>query len=67
LNIAENELSSLSRQCLGRRRIGSVPTLTDEIGAWSYDVNASQRGVDWQMKIDDARNKLKSLYPKIKL
>ena len=35
--------------------------------AWSTDVNATQRGVDWQMKIDDARTKLKSVYPKIKL
>jgi hypothetical protein len=30
-------------------------------------VNRTQRGVDWQMKIDDARAKLKSVYPKIKL
>ena len=31
------------------------------------DVNATQRGVDWQMKIDEARTKLKSVYPTIKL
>ena len=35
------------------------------IDAWSTDVNETQRGVDWQMKIDDARLKLKSVYPKI--
>ena len=34
---------------------------------WSSDVNSTQRGVDWQMKIDDARGKLTSVYPKIKL
>jgi hypothetical protein len=33
----------------------------------SCDLNSIQRGVDWQMKIDDARCKLKSVYPKIKL
>jgi hypothetical protein len=32
-----------------------------------FDVNSAQRGVDWQMKIDDARCKLASVYPKIKL
>jgi hypothetical protein len=67
LNVAENELSSLTRQCIGGRRIGDLKTLRDQIGAWSNDVNASQRGVDWQMKLDDARCKLKSVYPKIKL
>lgn len=67
LNIAENELSSLTRQCIRGRRIGDLKTLQNEIGAWSNDVNTTQRGVDWQMKIDDARCKLKSVYPKIKL
>ena len=67
LNIAENELSSLTRQCTGGRRLGSLPTLQAEIAAWSQDVNQTQRGVDWQMKVQDARCKLKSVYPKIKL
>jgi hypothetical protein len=66
LNIAENELSSLTRQCIHGRRIGDLSTLQDEIAAWSADVNNTQRGVDWQMKTDDARCKLKSVYPKIK-
>lgn len=65
LNIAECELSALTRQCLRNRRIGDVITLNEEIGAWSEDVNSTQRGVNWQMKIDDARVKLKSLYPNI--
>jgi hypothetical protein len=67
LNIAENELSSLTRQCIGGQRLGDLTVLQDRIGAWSHDVNATQRGVDWQMKIDDARYKLKSVYPKIKM
>lgn len=65
LNIAENELSSLTRQCVSGRRFGILSELQSEIAAWSNDVNNTQRGVDWQMKISDARYKLKSLYPKI--
>jgi hypothetical protein len=67
LNIAENELSSVTRQCVSGRRFGDIETLRTETAAWSTDVNTTQRGVDWQMKIDDARCKLKSVYPKIKL
>jgi hypothetical protein len=67
LNIAENELSSLTRQCVSGRRFGDIETLRDETAAWSTDINSIQRGVDWQMKIDDARCKLTSVYPKIKL
>jgi hypothetical protein len=67
LNIAENELSSLTRQCVTGRRFGDSQTLRAETNAWSSDVNSTQRGVDWQMKIDDARCKLTSVYPKIKL
>ena len=65
LNIAENELSSMTRQCLRGRRIGDLETLHAEVSAWSTDVNGTQRGVDWQMKVDDARCKLKSVYPNI--
>ncbi len=67
LNIAENELSSLTRQCLHGRRMGDLKTLRQEISAWSNHINRAQRGVDWQMKISDARCKLKSVYPKIRL
>lgn len=66
LNIAENELSSLTRQCVSNRRFGDIETLQAETAAWSTDVNATQRGVDWQLKIEDARCKLTSVYPKIK-
>lgn len=65
LNIAENELSSMTRQCIASRRIGSSEELKRETTAWHEHVNKTQRGVDWQMKIDDARQKLKSVYPKI--
>ena len=67
LNITENEWSSLTRQCVSGRRIGDIETLQAEITAWSSDVNRIQRGVDWQMRIDDACCKLTSVYPKFKL
>lgn len=66
LNIAECELSALTRQCIHGRRIGELRVLQGEIEAWSQDVNSTQRGVNWQMKVDDARAKLKTVYPKIK-
>jgi hypothetical protein len=66
LNIAENELSALTRQGVTGRRFGDIETLGSETSAWSSDVNTTQRGVDWQMKVGDARVKLKSVYPKIK-
>jgi hypothetical protein len=66
LNIAECELSCLTSQCLAGRRLGELDVLQSEIQAWSEKTNAKQRGVDWQFQIDDARSKLKQLYPKIK-
>lgn len=67
LNIAENELSAMTRQCIDGRRFGDLETLRAKTTAWSNDINIRQRGVDWQMKIDDARFKLASVYPKIKV
>ena len=67
LNIAENELSCLTSQCVSGRRIGSEEELRRETTAWHNEINSTQHGVDWQMKIDDARVKLTSIYPKIKL
>lgn len=65
LNIAECELSAMTRQCVQGRRFGTLEELRSETLAWSTRTNASQRGVDWQMQIEDARIKLKSIYPKI--
>jgi len=66
LNVAECELSCLTSQCLRDRRIGALTDLQSEIAAWSNKTNAKQRGVDWQFRIENARVKLKRLYPKIK-
>ena len=66
LNVAECELSAMTRQCLSGRRIGELDELNDEIAAWAERTNEKQRGVDWQFQIDEARTKLARLYPKIK-
>ena len=66
LNIAECELSALTRQCLRGRRIGHLSDLQREIEAWATHTNDKQRTVDWHFELEDARTKLKRLYPKIK-
>src|SRR5271163_4530228 len=48
LNIAENELSAMTRQCLNKRRIGDIVTLQEEVQAWATATNDKQKGVDWQ-------------------
>ena len=63
LDMAEIELSSLARQCLGKRRIESLEDLNSELEKWHCDRNSRQKGVDWQFTTDDARIKLKHLYP----
>ena len=65
LNIAEIELSALSAECLGTRRIPTIEALNKELSAWEIKRNASQKGVDWHFTYDDARIKLKRLYPVI--
>jgi hypothetical protein len=65
LNIAENELSSMTRQCIGTRRMESIEMLRTETSAWADNSNEKQRGVDWQFTTEKARAKLKSLYPNI--
>ena len=64
LNMAEMELSILSRQCLGRRRFASAAELDAAIAAWQNDRNLRRCGTDWRFTTADARIKLKSLYPK---
>lgn len=62
LNIAEIELSILGRQCLDRR-IPTEAILKREIAAWMRRQNARAGVVDWQFRTEDARIKLKHLYP----
>jgi len=63
LNIAETELSSLSLQCLGNKRISAIAELNNILAAWEIDRNVRQKGVNWQFTAEDARIKLKRLYP----
>lgn len=62
LNIAEIELSALSRQCLDRR-LPDRPTLAREVAAWEQQRNATTAAVDWHFTSTDARIALKRLYP----
>ena len=62
LNIAEIELSVLTQQCLARR-IPDMNSLNKETVAWNQVRNEMQKGVDWQFTTEDARIKLKRLYP----
>ena len=62
LNVAEVELNVMTRQCLNRR-IDSLEILHDEVAAWQASRDRIQAKVNWQFTTDDARVKLKRLYP----
>ena len=62
LNIAEIELSALTRQCLDRR-IDDIDALNSELAAWQNAVNTAQRQVNWHFTTSDARTRLRHLYP----
>ena len=65
LNIAECELSAMTRQCFKNRRFSDIEVLRKNIQTRAKRTNKHQRGVDWQFTLSDARRKLKSIYPKI--
>jgi len=62
LNMAEIELSVLSRQCLDRR-VPAAETLIAEVQAWEARRNAAGGSIQWRFTTADARIKLKKLYP----
>lgn len=62
LNMAEIELSHLSRQCLDRR-IESQEILENETTAWMNERNSRKTTMNWRFSVEDARIKLKRLYP----
>ena len=64
LNMAEIEIGVLSRQCLSRY-IESKERIITEVGAWQRERNNAKATVDWQFTTEDARIKLKKLYPVI--
>ena len=64
LNMAEIEIGVLSRQCLSRY-IASKEQMISEVGVWQQQRNYTEATVDWQFTTEDARIKLKKLYPVI--
>lgn len=64
LNMAEIELNVLMGQCLNRR-IDNMATIRQEVKAWQQNRNNKKAKINWQFKTDDARVKLKRLYPTI--
>jgi hypothetical protein len=62
LNMAEIELSVLAEQCLDRR-LPDQATLAWEVGAWEQERNGRCSTIDWRFSTEDARIKLKHLYP----
>jgi len=64
LNMAEIELSVLSRQCLDRR-VPDFETLQDEVSAWQERRDATATKIEWRFSTEDARIKLKRLYPSL--
>ena len=64
LNMAEIELSVLARQCLDQR-IADRESLAGQVGAWEAERNAVESSIEWRFTSDEARIKLKHLYPEI--
>jgi hypothetical protein len=64
LNVAEIELAVLSQQCLDRR-IGSAEELQQETAAWMQSRNAEACRLEWRFRTEDARLKLRHLYPQV--
>jgi hypothetical protein len=64
LNMAEIELNVLMGQCLNRR-IDNMETMIKQVSAWQKDRNNKKSAINWQFTTDDARIKLKRLYPTI--
>lgn len=65
LNMVEVELSVLVRQCLRKRRLPDTETLRREVSAWEAERNRLGASVDWRFTSEDARVKLRKLYPSI--
>jgi len=63
LNVAENDLSSLTVQCVRHRRFGTIEELRREVAAWAAACNEKLKGIQWQFNVEKARAKMKSLYP----
>jgi transposase len=59
LNAAEMEVSLLSRECLGRRRLIALDLVTNEVRVWSREADHARRPIRWSFKVSDARRKFR--------
>ena len=64
LNVAEIELSALNSQCLNRR-IPDIDLMRKEVAAWEFDRNNRAATINWRFTTEDARIKLKRIYPQL--
>lgn len=65
LNMAEIEFAALRKQCLNNRYISNIGLLEKEVSAWKNRRNSLKTKVEWMFAIEDARNKMGHLYPKL--
>jgi len=65
LNMAECDLSVLSRQCLGRR-LATIEEVARQVAAWQARRDQANATIRWQFSTADARIKLRRLYPEIR-
>jgi transposase len=65
LNVAENDLSALTIQCVRHRRFGTIEALRRAVESWMTERNEKKKGIQWQFTTENARKKLKALYPVI--
>jgi len=66
LNIAENELSTLTRQCLDRR-IATLSEMRSQVDAWMKRRNREAFQVRWRFTLDRARERLRRVYPQVEV
>ena len=64
LNVAEIELSALNSQCLNRR-IPGIDLMRKEVAAWELERNNRAATINWRFTTEDARIKLRRLYPQL--
>lgn len=65
LNVVETEFSALVRQCIGHRRLGTIAAIDEQVQAWVAARNQAGATVEWHLTTEQARAKLRRLYPSI--
>jgi hypothetical protein len=65
LNVVKTEFSALVRQCIGHRRLGTIAAIDEQVQAWVAARNQAGATVEWHLTTEQARAKLRRLYPSI--